>query len=131
MFEHTRTMTSFAADDIPEAQRFYGETLGLKVSGMSGALLLHLADGHDTLIYPRPGHIPASYTVLNFEAEDVDEAVEALVARGVRFLRYEEPGADAHGVVRGPERDIAWFTDPAGNIHSVFQPKAPAPQGSA
>lgn len=131
MFEHTKTVTSFAVDDVPEAHSFYGETLGLKVSEESGAFWLHLPDGHDTLIYPKPDHVPASYTVLNFEVENVDEAVDALVARGVRFLRFDGLGADEKGVVRGQDRDIAWFSDPAGNIHSVFRPKAPSPKGSS
>jgi catechol 2,3-dioxygenase-like lactoylglutathione lyase family enzyme len=128
MFEHTKTVTSFAVDDVPAAVRFYGETLGLKFSAGSGVLWLHLPDGHDTLIYPKPDHIPASYTVLNFEVEDVDEAVDELVTRSVRLLRYDDLGADEKGVVRGPDRDIAWFADPAGNVHSVFRPKTPSPQ---
>ena len=127
MFEYTRVLTSFSVDDVPTAQRFYGETLGLNVSEQSGALLLHLSGGHDTLIYPKPDHIPASYTVLNFVVEEIDAAVDRLVARGVRFLRYDEFGADDRGIVRGPDRDVAWFSDPAGNIHSVGQLKTPLP----
>ena len=120
MFEYTKALTSFSVDDVPKAQRFYSETLGLEVSEQSGVLMLHLTGGTDTLVYPKPDHIPASYTVLNF-------LVERLVARGVRFLRYDEFGADDKGIVRGPDRDIAWFSDPAGNIHSVGQFKTPFP----
>ena len=127
MFEYTKVVTSFSVDDVPKAQRFYGETLGLKVSGESGALLLHLTGGNDTLIYQKPDHIPASYTLLNFEVAEIDRAVDQLVPRGVRFLRYDEFGADDKGIVRGPDRDIAWFADPAGNIHSVGQLKTPLP----
>lgn len=127
MFEYVKTLTSFSVDDVPKAQRFYGETLGLNVSEQSGALLLHLSGGNDILIYPKPDHIPASYTVLNFVVADIDTAVDWLVARGVRFLRYDEFGADDKGIVRGPDRDIAWFSDPAGNIHSVGQFKVPSP----
>jgi catechol 2,3-dioxygenase-like lactoylglutathione lyase family enzyme len=127
MFEYTKVVTSFSVDDVPKAQRFYGETLGLKVSNESGALLLHLSGGNDTLIYPKPDHIPASYTVLNFVVADIDSAVDRLVERGVRFLRYDEVRADEKGIVRGPDRDIAWFSDPAGNVHSVGQFKTPLP----
>ena len=131
MFEYTRALTSFSVDDVPKARAFYGETLGLKISGQDGALFLHLADGNDTLVYPKPDHIPASYTVLNFVVEDIDEAVERLGSRGVRFLRYDEHGTDDKGVVRSPDRDIAWFADPAGNVHSVVQMKAPLPVAGA
>jgi catechol 2,3-dioxygenase-like lactoylglutathione lyase family enzyme len=121
MFEYTRALTSFSVDDVPKAQRFYGKTLGLKVTEQSGALLLHLSAGNDTLIYPKSDHIPASYTFLNFVVAEIDVAVDQLVARDVRFLRYDEFGADEKGIVRGPDRDIAWFSDPADNIHSVVQ----------
>ena len=132
MFEFMKVVTSFSVDDVPKAQRFYGETLGLKVSGESGALLLHLTGGNDTLIYRKPDHIPASYTLLNFVVAEIDRAVDQLAPRGVRFLRYDEFGADDKGIVRGPDRDIAWFSDPAGNIHSVVQSKAPLPvQGNS
>lgn len=127
MFEYIKVLTSFSVDDVPKARRFYSETLGLKVSEESGALLLHLTGGNDTLIYPKPDHIPASYTVLNFVVANIDSAVDQLVARGVRFLRFDEFGADDKGIVRGPDRDIAWFSDPAGNIHSVGQFKTPLP----
>jgi len=110
MFENTRTVTSFSVDDIPAAARFYGGTLGVKCSEESGILWLHLADG--ILIYPKPDHIPASYTVLNFVVEDIDDAVDELIGRGVRLLRYDGLGLDEKGVVRAPDRDIAWFTDP-------------------
>jgi catechol 2,3-dioxygenase-like lactoylglutathione lyase family enzyme len=131
MLEHTKTLTSFSVDDVVEAQKFYGQTLGLNLSAESGVLLLHHPDGHDTLIYPKPDHIPASYTVLNFVVDDVDDAIDELLSRGLRLLRYDDLGADERGVVRGPDRDIAWFADPAGNIHSVARLKAPLPQGDS
>lgn len=121
MFENTKAMGSFSVDDVTKARKFYGETLGLKVTAESGALLLHLAGGNDTLVYPKPDHIPASYTVLNFVVADIDEAVDGLGARGVRFLRYDDYGADDKGIVRGEARDMAWFADPAGNILAVGQ----------
>ncbi len=127
MFQFTKVLTSFSVDDVPKAQRFYSETLGLQVSEQSGALLLHLSGGNDTLIYPKPDHIPASFTLLNFMVEEIDQAVDQLVASGVRFLRYDEFGADNRGIVRGPDRDVAWFSDPAGNVHSVGQLKTPLP----
>lgn len=131
MFEATQTLTSFAVDDIPAAVTFYSDTLGLKVTAAQGVLFLHHRDGHDTLVYPKPDHIPASYTVLNFVVDDVDDAVDELRGRGVRLLRYDDLGADDNGIVRHPDRDIAWFTDPAGNIHSVARLKTPLPQRPA
>lgn len=128
MFEPTSTLTSFSVDDIPAAVTFYGDTLGLKVTAAQGVLFLHQPDGHDTLVYPKPDHIPATYTALNFI---VDDAVEELRTRGVRLLRYDDLGADDKGVVRHPDRDIAWFADPAGNIHSVARLSTPLPQRPA
>ena len=127
MFEYTKVLTSFSVDDVPKAQKFYSETLGLEVSEQADVLLLHLSGGNDTLIYPKPDHIPASYTLLNFMVADIDTAVDDLAAQGVRFLRYDEFGADDKGVVRGTDREIAWFADPAGNVHSVGQFKRPLP----
>jgi catechol 2,3-dioxygenase-like lactoylglutathione lyase family enzyme len=123
MFEHTTTITSFSVDDLAEAERFYSGTLGLKAAiesdDQTSVLWLRLADGHDVLVYPKPDHIPASYTVLNFAVDDIDQAVDALTGRGVRFLRFDELGTDERGIMRMPQREIAWFADPAGNIHSV------------
>lgn len=127
MLGDNKAMASFSVDSIEEATEFYRGTLGLRVQGESGALLLHLADGYDVLIYSKPNHIPASFTVLNFVVEDIDEAVDGLVERGVRFLRYDDLGTDERGIARGPEREIAWFVDPAGNNLSVVQFKTPLP----
>ena len=128
MFEPTQTVTSFAVHDVQAAVTFYGETLGLKVTAGPDVLFVHHPDGHDTLIYHKPEHIPASYTVLNFVVDDVDDAVDELRRRDVRLLRYDDLGADDQGIVRHPDRDIAWFADPAGNIHSVARLKTPLPQ---
>jgi hypothetical protein len=84
-------------------------------------LWLHLAGDRDTLIYPKENHTPATYTVLNFEVDDVDKAVDELTARGVRFERYEGAEQDEKGINRGGGPAIAWFKDPAGNILSVIQ----------
>jgi catechol 2,3-dioxygenase-like lactoylglutathione lyase family enzyme len=127
MFEPTQTLTSFAVDDVQAAVTFYGETLGLKITAGPDVLLVHHPDGHDTLVYPKPDHIPASYTVLNFLVDDDDAAVDELRTRGVRLLRYDDLGTDDKGIVRHPDRDIAWFADPAGNIHSVARLKTPLP----
>jgi catechol 2,3-dioxygenase-like lactoylglutathione lyase family enzyme len=122
MFESTPAYSGFAAPDLDAAQRFYGETLGLKTSvTLEDVLLtLHLAGGRDTLIYVKPDHEPANYTILNFVVDDVDRAVDELAARGVEMLRYEGFDQDEKGISRGQGPDIAWFTDPAGNVLSVI-----------
>jgi hypothetical protein len=84
-------------------------------------LHLHLGGGTEVLVYAKPNHTPASFTVLNFPVADVEEAVDALVARGVRFEQYEYPPTDAKGIMREGGPLIAWFTDPAGNVFSVIQ----------
>jgi catechol 2,3-dioxygenase-like lactoylglutathione lyase family enzyme len=121
MFENTRAFSGFSVDDVAHAKQFYGETLGLKVTEEHGLLTLHIAGDRPTLIYPRPGHEPAAYTILNFPVDDIDAAVDALAARGVEFERYEGMEQDERGVMREGGPYIAWFRDPAGNILSVLQ----------
>ena len=121
MFERTKAFSGFAVDDLGEAKEFYAETLGLKVTEENGLLTLHIAGDRPTLIYPRPGHEPAAYTILNFPVDDIDAAVDALVTRGVTFERYEGMEQDEKGVMRAGGPYIAWFRDPAGNILSVLQ----------
>ena len=123
MFENTKAFSGFSVDDIPRAQQFYGETLGLKVSEENGMLTLHLAGDRPTLVYPKDDHEPASFTILNFQVEDVEATVEALSERGVSFERYEgtELETDEKGVFRGGGPLIAWFKDPAGNVLSVIE----------
>ncbi|MEZ0072189.1 VOC family protein [Planotetraspora sp. GP83] len=119
MLENSRAFSGFSVDDIPEARRFYGETLGLRVSEEHGMLTLHLAGDRDTLVYPKPDHTPATFTILNFPVDDIEAAVAELAARGIRFETYE--GVDEKGIFRARGPAIAWFKDPAGNILSVLQ----------
>ena len=124
MFADTKAYSGFAVDDLQKAHEFYGETLGLKTSVLDeehGLMTLHLAGGRDTLVYRKPDFTPATYTILNFEVDDIDQAVDELTARGVRFERYDGFEQDERGIARGPGPDIAWFKDPAGNILSVLQ----------
>ena len=123
MFGDTKAFSGFAVDDLEAARKFYGETLGLNTSEQYGLLTLHLAGGRDTLVYPKPDHVPATYTILNFEVDDIDAAVDELTKRGVSFERYEGMGQDAKGINRAGGPYIAWFKDPAGNILAVLQPR--------
>ena len=121
MFAQTEAFSGFAVPDIDAARAFYGETLGIRVSEGNGILTLHLAGDRPTIVYPKPDHAPATYTILNFVVEDLEAAVEALAARGVDPERYEGFDQDAAGIARGNGPDIAWFEDPAGNIFAVMQ----------
>jgi len=120
MFERTRAYSGFSVDDVPRARRFYGETLGLRVSEAHGMLMLHIEGGRDTLVYPKgQDHTPATYTILNFPVDDIEAVVDELVRRGVVFDRFD--GVDEKGIFRGQGPLIAWFRDPAGNVLSVLQ----------
>lgn len=127
MLGNAKATSGFAVDDLDAAKRFYGETLGLDVSVLdeeNGLLSLGLAGGRSTLVYRKPDFAPATYTILNFEVEDVEAAVDELRSRGVEFERYEAAAGfdqDEKGIARGPGPAIAWFKDPAGNILSVLQ----------
>ena len=121
MFANTTAFSGFAVDDLEAAKKFYGETLGLRTSEHYGLLTLHLAGDRDTLVYPKPDHVPASYTILNFQVDDIDAAVDELVRRGIPMERYEGMGQDEKGINRAGGPYIAWFKDPAGNILAVLQ----------
>ena len=122
MFGDVKAFSGFAVDDVEKARAFYADTLGVRTTEEHGLLTLHLAGGaRPTLIYPKPDFTPATYTILNFPVEDVEAAVDELTSRGVKFERYEGMGQDEKGIMRGQGPDIAWFTDPAGNILSVLK----------
>ena len=122
MFANTKAFSGFAVPDLPTARAFYEGTLGLRVSEENDLLILHLAGDRDTLVYPKPDYIPATYAILNFPVADIDVAVDELTARGVRFERYDGIDQDEKGISRSEDGPpIAWFTDPAGNILSVLE----------
>lgn len=123
MLTNTKAFSGFAVDDLQKAQQFYGETLGLRTSVLEENLLLslHLAGDRDTLVYQKPDHIPANYTILNFPVDDIDKAVDGLAERGVQFERYDGFDQDEKGIVRRQGPKIAWFKDPAGNVLSVLE----------
>ncbi len=123
MFKNAKAFSGFSVDDIPAAREFYGTTLGLDVTDAEDMLDVTLGSGSHVLIYPKPNHEPATYTVLNFPVADVDAAVDDLASRGVAFERYDEPDlkTDEKGIFRGQGPTIAWFRDPAGNILAVLE----------
>lgn len=123
MFESTNAFSGFAVADLDAARSFYADTLGVRVTTEDmGFLTLHLAGGsRPTLVYPKPDVEPANYTILNFEVDDVDAAVDELTSRGVAFEKYEGFNQDEKGIARGEGPDIAWFKDPSGNILAVLK----------
>lgn len=121
MLAESKAYNGFAVPDLEKARQFYADTLGLRTSEEHGMLTLHLAGNRPTLVYPKADHQPANYTILNFTVDDIDAAVDELTERGVRFERYDGFDQDEKGIARGQGPDIAWFTDPAGNILSVLK----------
>lgn len=119
MLSTSTAFSGFAVDDVDAARTFYEETLGLEVESANGMLTLRVGGDRGVLVYPKPDFVPATYTILNFPVADVGAEVADLVARGVTFERYDGMRQDEDGVMRGNGPDIAWFTDPAGNILSV------------
>ena len=124
MFASTKAFSGFAVDDVAKAREFYGETLGVDVEVISeeqGLISLKLEGGErPTFIYAKDDLEPANYTILNFQVDDVEAAVDALTAKGVEFERYDGFEQDEKGIAHGPGPHIAWFKDPAGNILSVL-----------
>ena len=124
MLETSKAFSGIAVKDIAQARHFFGEVLGLRVDeGEMGMLVLRPTGASPILLYPKPDHVPATYTVLNFPVEDVAATVAALTERGVAFEHYEgsEVETDDDGVFRGGGPLIAWFTDPSGNVMSVME----------
>lgn len=125
MLNHSKAFSGFSVDDLKRARDFYANILGLKVTdNPMGILELHIKDGPRILIYPKPNHVPATFTVLNFPVTDIEKVVDELSSRGISFEKYE--GAiktDGKGIHRskGAGPNIAWFKDPAGNILSILE----------
>lgn len=122
MFKDVHAFSGFSVDDLAKAKDFYGNTLGLEVTEEEmGMLNLHIAGGASIMVYPKPNHEPATFTILNFPVDDVEKTVDELTAKGVQFEHYEgDIQTDEKGISRGQGPTIAWFRDPAGNILSVL-----------
>jgi predicted enzyme related to lactoylglutathione lyase len=121
MLSTSKAFSGFSVNDIATAKAFYADTLGLEVGEANGMLNLKLASGAHVLVYPKANHEPATFTILNFPVDNIDEAVDHLAARGVTMTRFEGFDVDERGIFRGGGPFIAWFTDPAGNVLSVLQ----------
>src|ERR1700761_1616465 len=123
MFKDSKAFSSFSANDLDKAEAFYRDILGLEVTRSEmGVLSLHIkGSDSNVMIYPKPDHTPATFTVLNFPVDDVDKAVDELTAKGIKFEHYDmgDLKTDAKGIARFPGITQAWFKDPAGNILSV------------
>ena len=124
MLQKSEAFSGFSVDDINQAKDFYGTVLGLKVrDNLMGHIELRFSNGHHVILYPKPNHTPATFTVLNFPVEEIEKTVDALNEKGVEFLQYKAPiKTDKKGICwsnEGP--NIAWFKDPAGNILSVLE----------
>lgn len=126
MFKHTKAFSSFSVNDLEKAKEFYSKTLGLQIGeDPMGILELHVEGGNKIIVYPKSDHTPATFTVLNFPVDDIEETVNELSSRGVRFEHYKgEIETDAKGIFRKAGPLIAWFKDPAGNIVSVLEEKS-------
>jgi len=125
MFKDTQAFSGFSVNDMQKAKEFYNGKLGIEVSeNEMGILTLHISGGSKIIIYPKPNHVPATFTILNFPVADVEKTVDELISRGITFEQYDEPlKTDAKGILHGDGRgpDIGWFKDPAGNILSVLK----------
>jgi catechol 2,3-dioxygenase-like lactoylglutathione lyase family enzyme len=124
MLADSHGFSGFSTNDIDAARRFYGETLGLQITESDGTLNLRLAGGGRVVIYPKPNHEPATFTVLNFPVDDVSRTVDELTAAGIHFERYDGLTQDERGIMRDRGPTIAWFLDPAGNILAVLEDPA-------
>jgi predicted enzyme related to lactoylglutathione lyase len=125
MLKESSAFSSFSVNYLQKAKEFYGQTLGVEFSESPEGLELHIAGGTRIFIYAKLNHVPATFTILNFLVDNIQEAVDKLTKRGVRFEIYNDPDlmTDERGIHHGPGPKIAWFRDPAGNFLSVLEEK--------
>jgi len=125
MLENSKAFSSFSVDDIQKAKDFYNGVLGLEVKdNPMGVIEVAIAGSTNILLYPKPNHVPATFTVLNFPVGNIDQAADELIAKGVKFEIYNQESirTDEKGISRGNGGpNIAWFRDPAGNILSILE----------
>jgi predicted enzyme related to lactoylglutathione lyase len=121
MFKDSQGFSGFSTDDLAKAKTFYADMLGVDATEQDGVLALLLGGGHEVIIYPKPNHEPATFTVLNFPVPDIEQTVDQLTKAGVQMERYEGLDQDERGIMHDEGRPIAWFKDPAGNILSVIE----------
>ncbi len=126
MLNNSKAFSSFSVNDSEKAKQFYSEVLGLQVSEvpeMKGLLNLHIKGSESIMIYPKPNHQPATFTVLNFPVKDVEKTVDELTGKGVKFEIFDDKDlkTDKKGIMRGRGPTIAWFKDPAGNFISIME----------
>lgn len=126
MFKNTNAFSGFSVNDLAAAKEFYAKTLGIDVEENPQGLVLKITGGKGVFVYPKDDHTPATYTILNFSVDNIDQAVDRLKGKGITFEHYDGI-TDEKGIARGLSQkqgpDIAWFKDPAGNILSVLQEK--------
>lgn len=122
-FQYLKAFGGFSVNDIQKAKIFYTEVLGMEVSEVKGMLYLLVATDAKILVYQKPNHVPATFTILNFSVENIDKAVNDLINKGIEFEQYNEGDfvTDKKGIFRYENTKIAWFKDPAGNILSVIE----------
>lgn len=126
MFKNTPVANGFSTNDTAKAKDFYANVLGFTVDeGDGGILTLRFVNGGETFIYPKPNHEPATYTIMNILVDDIEQSVDALIAKGVTFEQYSDLQTDEKGIAWGKKANmgpnIAWFKDPAGNILSLLE----------
>jgi len=125
MLKNAGIFGSFSVDDLEKAREFYGKTLGVAVESVDEMPVLNIGGENGVMIYEKPDHTPATFTVLNFRVDSLKSVMKDLKSRGVRFEIYnmEDLKTDSAGVLTHGEMSIAWFKDPAGNILSVLEEK--------
>ena len=121
MLQNAPVFTSFSVDDLEAAKTFYSETLGLNVKEIPQGLSVELAEGATCFIYLKPNHQPATFTVLNFRVENIEATIDELSTKGIKFEQYDFMETNSKGISHQEDHSIAWFSDPARNIHSIIE----------
>ena len=122
MLGSTNIVAFVAVTDAEKARAFYEGILGLRFVKDDGFALVFDANGIIVRAAKMKEVTPAPFTVLGWQVSHIEEFVQALTKRGVRFEIFGFFKQDELGIWTAPTGDkVAWFKDPDGNILSVSQ----------
>jgi catechol 2,3-dioxygenase-like lactoylglutathione lyase family enzyme len=122
MLASSKLQTIILSSRMAEAEKFYGDVLGLPLKGKSHGALIYDVGGAELRVSPVPTTQPSLHTVLGFAVADLRAVMNALSVRGVEWQRFANFPQDAAGVLVTPDdAKVAWFRDPDGNLLSLVQ----------
>jgi glyoxylase I family protein len=113
--------TMVLTPDLVEAERFYGDVLGLELTDKTPNQLVFELEGTELYVFrcdhaaPDHRHAESAATICVFEVPSIDVAMRRMKDDGVVFL-HQTPAVNAHNGIR-----YAAFRAPGGNVHEIME----------